>query len=147
MEGIQELMAQVLKGQGDMQMDITEIKAMLADLQTGAPSELKPVLDFGLWLLGKSSHFVGRAVLFPRIDAWATDPAGSPVLIVVGPPGASKSALLTRLVLHDGGAATVAHARVVAHHVCSADKLEWLSPHALLAQHRNPAAPQARRVQ
>jgi hypothetical protein len=60
------------------------------------------------FIAGRTEHFTGRDWVFQSIDRWLADPAGSRAFLLVGDPGAGKSAILARLVRFSLGQASAA---------------------------------------
>jgi len=85
-----------------------------ADGRFGAP------LDFGPVLVEKARDFEGRAWLLDDIVAWRLGQPDERALLVVGEPGAGKSALAARLIGADTTGRPTAGNGVAAYHLCQA---------------------------
>ena len=64
----------------------------------------QPVIDFSAYVAERTQGFDGRDWILLAIDAWLADPAGPPLFLLTGEPGAGKSAMAGRLALISTGA-------------------------------------------
>jgi len=77
--------------------------------------------DFAAFLNEKRQGFCGRQWLFNEIDVWRTT-SRERALLVLGDPGAGKSAVVAELVYRNPGG------QVLAYHCCQADTRKTLQP-------------------
>jgi TIR domain len=78
-------------------------------------------LDFATVVNQKRQHFCGRAWLFEEIDRWRQQ-SQDRALLILGDPGAGKSALVAELVFRNPGG------QVLAYHFCQAETKVTLEP-------------------
>jgi hypothetical protein len=99
------------------------------------PGADEPVIDFSGYVAERTEGFGGRDWIILAIDEWLADPAGGPIFLLTGEPGAGKSALAGQLALiSDGavpapdGAGSLRAGFLAAVHFCSARDLRWITP-------------------
>jgi hypothetical protein len=105
-----------------LQTLVTDIKALLA----GQPERIRDfelaAILFDTYINEKQSRFVGREWLLRDLLAWVDDANGSKVLLIVGPPGIGKTALMAQLIGRNP------HGLLSAFHFCRADVAETIDP-------------------
>jgi hypothetical protein len=105
------------------------VEEVLRRVPDSAAADLpKQILDFAQWILRKTKGFADRPELFERALAWVLQERAPQVLLLIGGPGAGKSAAIAHILSECDGAAASIHERVIAFHVCSADMSEWIDP-------------------
>ncbi|GAA3431791.1 AAA family ATPase [Kutzneria kofuensis] len=75
------------------------------------------ILDFTSYLAERAEEFTGREWVLDALAAWRADPAGERFFLIVGEPGAGKTAVAARVA---GDADAV--------HFCSARDRRWIIP-------------------
>ncbi len=95
----------------------------------------QPVIDFSAYVAERTQGFDGRDWILLAIDAWLADPAGPPLFLLTGEPGAGKSAMAGRLALISTGAVRAPDGAdslragfLSAVHFCSARDRRWINP-------------------
>ena len=99
------------------------------------PGADRPVIDFSAYVAERTEGFDGRDWILLAIDEWLADPAGAPLFLLTGEPGAGKSAMAGRLALISSGAAhgpdganSLRAGFLSAVHFCSARDRRWINP-------------------
>ena len=97
----------------------------------------RPVIDFSAYVAERTRGFDGRNWVFQAIDGWLADPAGAPLFLLTGEPGAGKSAIAGHLALMSSGAVPAPDGSgqlragfLSAIHFCSTRDRRWINPQA-----------------
>lgn len=92
------------------------------------------VIDFSSYVAERARSFTGRGWLFEAIDRWLADPDEARFFLLVGEPGAGKTAVAARLALISSGSVPALEGSGLqpgflgAMHFCSARDRRWVSP-------------------